>query len=223
MFHQQHAHALRTQFAKQRGERALLGDAQAGGGLVEQQQPRIERERACDLDETHLAERERARRFVRMFGQTDARNLSARFGEKLGLFVAIQPRDRAQGTGMTAQMAAERNVLDDAHIRQQLHMLEGAADADLRGLARGRVAAQRAAKQQVAVIARQQAGQKVESRALACAIRADEREDLAGLDLEADVVDRDQAAEAPCHAAGFDQRLAFRCRFARGQGAMRRV
>src|SRR5258708_33239159 len=39
------------------------------------------------------------------------------------------------------------------------------------------------------------AGDQVESRALAGAVRPDQRDDFAGLDVEGDVVDRDHAAE----------------------------
>ena len=48
----------------------------------------------------------------------------------------------------------------------------------------------------------QHAGQAIEERALAGAVRSDDGADLAALDLEIDVVERGQAAEADGQALG---------------------
>jgi hypothetical protein len=56
---------------------------------------------------------------------------------------------------------------------------------------------------------------QVEDRRLAGAVRADQGEDLAAADVEADVVDGDDAAEAHAEMARREQRLVDRVHFSR--------
>jgi hypothetical protein len=42
--------------------------------------------------------------------------------------VRIEPRDAAPHAGVTAQVCADRDVLEHRHRRKQLHVLEGPAD-----------------------------------------------------------------------------------------------
>ena len=133
---QQHADALAADFAQQPRQRLLFADAQAGRRLVEQQQHRIEAERARDLDQPQLAQRQRAGRLERDIGEADAVELTLRVGEQQRFLGAIEVEDRAQQPGAAAQMRAERDVLDHAHVGDDLDMLEGAAEAERRGALR---------------------------------------------------------------------------------------
>src|ERR1700747_3873610 len=97
-------------------------------------------------------------------------------------------------------------------------MLEGArntrsGDVGLR-VARDRPAA----KEDRALVDPKRAGQVVEHRALACAIRADHAENFAGPHLEADVVDGDQSAEPALDAIELQKTLARRRVVTRGAG-----
>ena len=64
---------------------------------------------------------------------------------------------------------------------------------------------------------RERAGDEIEHRALAGAVRSDEAEDLAGLDRERQVVDGDQPAELLARGADLEQRPGWRGLRARGQ------
>src|SRR6185437_10995826 len=92
-------------------------------------------------------------------------------------------------------MRADRNVLQHGHIRHQLDVLERPGNAELHDLLRPRVADLSAEHRERAAAGAQDAGYEVEGRALAGAVRSDQRYDLARLNLEGDVVHRDHAAE----------------------------
>ena len=65
-----------------------------------------------------------------------------------------------------------------------------------------------AEKADLALVQRQRAGDQVEHRGLAGAVGPDQAQNLAGLDLEAHIVDGDKAAEAACRAGDGQDRLA---------------
>ena len=60
----------------------------------------------------------------------------------------------------------------------------------------------------------QQAAEHAEGRAFACAVRAEESEDLAAADAEADMIDRGEVAEGAHEIMHFDRHPVRRCRFA---------
>ena len=101
----------------------------------------------------------------------------------------------AERTGMAAQMRADRDVFQHRHVRHQLDVLERAGDAEFCHFLRWRVVDAPAEHGDLAAGLGEHAGDQVEGRALAGAVRADQRDDLAGLDVERDVVDGDHAAE----------------------------
>ena len=125
--------------AQQRGEPLLFHVPQSGRRLVEQQQHRVGAERARDLDDALLAERERARGLVDLVGEADALDLARGFGEQLRLVGAVEAEHAGERAGMAAQMRADRDVFQHGHVGHQLHMLEGAGDAELDDLLRRRV------------------------------------------------------------------------------------
>lgn len=53
-------------------------------------------------------------------------------GEQHGFFGAIELEDRAQHAGMAEQVCTQRDVFDHAHVGNDLDMLEGAAEPELR-------------------------------------------------------------------------------------------
>ena len=73
------------------------------------------------------------------------------------------------------------------------------------------VAGDRAArKRDLAAVGAQRPREQVEHRGLAGAVRPDQPEDLAGLDLEADIVDGDETAKSPLRAADLEKQRAGR-------------
>ncbi len=122
---QQHRHAAVAQLAQQRREPLLLQMAQARGGLVEQQQQRIDAQRARDLDDALLAERQAARQLVDLVAEADALDLARGFRQQSGFVGAVEPEHAGDRAGMPAQMRADRDVLQHGHVGHQLDVLEG--------------------------------------------------------------------------------------------------
>ena len=139
VLHQQHRHAAVAQLPQQRGELLLFHVPQSGGGLVEQQQHRIDAQRARDLDDALLAERQAAGQLIDLVGEADALDLARRFRQQFGLIGAVEPEHAGDRAGMAAQMRADRDVFQHGHVRHQLDVLEGAGDAELRHFLRRRV------------------------------------------------------------------------------------
>src|SRR5882757_10124481 len=92
-------------------------------------------------------------------------------------------------------MRPDRDVLQHGHVGHQLDVLEGAGDPKLDHLLGRCVGDLLAQHGDLAAGCGQHAGDQVEGGALAGAVRADQRDDLAGVDVERDVVDGDHAAE----------------------------
>ena len=136
MLDEQDAHALAAQAPQQIGERLLFGVAQARRGLVEQQEHRVGRQRARDLDQALLAQRQAARGFVQVLGQSHALDLASGLGQEARFLGAVDAQHRLHRVLAPAQVRADRDVLEHRHGADQVHVLEGARDAaarDLRG------------------------------------------------------------------------------------------
>ena len=67
-----------------------------------------------------------------------------------------------------------------------------------------------ARERDLAAVGAQRAREQVEHRGLAGAVRADQPEDFAGLHIEADIVDGDEAAKSPLRVAHFKKERAGR-------------
>ena len=111
---------------------------------------------------------------------------------------------------LRAAVAAQRHVLQHRHLGNHLHVLEGARDAQPRDGARALAADGLAAPVHRAARQRQHAGDQVEERGLAGAVGADQRDDVAAVQVEADVVDGHQPAELLAHRLHVQQALAAR-------------
>ena len=81
---------------------------------------------------------------VHVRGEPDARDRARGLGLRARLLRAVEPQRRAHDAGAAAQVGAERDVVEHAHLRHELHVLERAADAAARDLVR-RAAADRLA------------------------------------------------------------------------------
>jgi hypothetical protein len=65
--------------------------AQACGRLVEQQQKRVDAQRARDLDDALLAERQASRQLVDLVAEADALDLARGFRQQLCFVGAVEP------------------------------------------------------------------------------------------------------------------------------------
>ena len=95
-----------------------------------------------------------------------------------------------------AALGHGRDVLLDRHVREQLQILERAADAEPRDLPVRQADDGLAEPEHLAAVRHQLAGHQVEQRGLAGAVGADQRGDDAGAQRERHVVDGLEAAES---------------------------
>ena len=79
---------------QQLGQRLLFQVAQAGGRLVEQQQAGIGGQRAGDLDDALLAERQAAGGLEHVLAEADALDLAGGLGEQAVLLGAVEAQRR---------------------------------------------------------------------------------------------------------------------------------
>ena len=148
--------------------------------LVEQQHGRLDREGAGDRDPLALAAGQLGRFFVALAGERD---------ELEQLIRALA----AFALGDAATFEAEADVLPDAHQREQREILE---DQRRRAAIRADAAGRLRADQDRAAAGLEEARDHPEDRGLAAAGRPEDREELAGLDLQVGRLDRGELAKA---------------------------
>ena len=93
-------------------------------------------------------------------------------------------------------MLADHDGFQHREMREQADVLERARDALERALRRARIHDRLALEQDLAGIGGENAGDEIEERRLAGAVRPDQRVDVAGRHLELEIVERVEAAEA---------------------------
>jgi hypothetical protein len=103
-------------------------------------------------------------------------------------------------------VAAEHEVVQHGEIGEQLDVLERAGNAELGDLVRGLADQIGAGEGDTARLRAVHPGQHVEDRGLACAVRADDREQLVAADRERDPVDGPDARERQSHVVEFEHR-----------------
>jgi hypothetical protein len=118
---------------------------------------------------------------------------------------------------LAAQVAGHLDVADDGRALEGLQVLEGARGADRGGDVRPLAGDLVALQDDRALGGWQDAGDHVERRRLARAIGTDERHDLAGLDVQVEVVQRRDPAVALGEAADGQDRLPGRHVLGSGQ------
>src|SRR4029079_1157046 len=119
------------------------------------------------------------------------------------------PADRLlEDVALHLQVASGHEVVQDAHSLEQGQILECAGHAHLRDLARVHVPEGLAAQADRALLRLVDAVDAVEHRALARAVRADDGADFVLADVEADVAQRLDAAEAKADVVHVEDDLA---------------
>ena len=157
--------------------------------------------------EVHLLARERIERAERLVHQDqlgivdqrarDRRALLHAAGKLVGIFVlvALEPDQREQIAGARAarrhrqpeDFRRQQHVVDHAPPFQQQRLLEHHAD-----VARRIERLRRRSDPHLAGVVRMQAGEDLQQRGLAAARRADQRDQLAGFDVERRLRDREE-------------------------------
>ena len=185
---------------------ALLGHAERRGRLVHDQDLGLPVDRAADRDRLALAARERAHRLVELAGrQLDLEGLQ-HLARRLAHAPAIDRRQDAQAPD--ARFAPQENVGADVQIVGQRQVLIDRLDAERARLARVGELDRPALVKNLALVRRVHARDALDQRRLAGAVVARQRQHLAGLQVERDLLQRLHAAEALRGAAHLEQRSA---------------
>ncbi len=129
MFDDQDRDSIGTQATQQLPEGRFLLTPQAGRRFIENQQHWIGRQRAGDLQDALSSERQAAGLLMGAIGQTDARKLAHRLVMDLLLLSAIQPQSGRQHAAAGPGIGAAGDVVQEAHFRPQLDVLESARHA----------------------------------------------------------------------------------------------
>ena len=188
--------AARLEIAQDAEQKLGLVGVEAGGRLVEHQNPRVLFERASDGDQLLNRDRVRAERALRVDVDTEPREPLARDGARRA------PGNQAE----PARLAAKREVLGHRHGRDQIDFLVDRADAHRARLA-GRADIDGAAVDaDFAGVAADRAGHDLDQRRLAGAVLAHERMHFAGLDAEINAIERPDAWKRLGNAEHFDPR-----------------
>ena len=190
----------------------LLLEVHAGHRLVEQQQLRLHRERAAELDALLQAVGQPADRdladVLDLEEVDDLLDLAAvldLLGER-----RAEAEDLPEEAAVHLQGAAGHDVVERRHAAEQRDVLEGARDAAARRLVGPHLRARLALEGDAAFLRMVEAVDDVEHRGLAGAVRADDGADLALADVERHVGERLHAAERERHVLDRQQRLRHR-------------
>ena len=163
-----------------------LGRGQPGHHLVEQQQPRRRRQRAGDLEPLAAGQGQRLGRLGRAPAEPD-------LGQDV---VRDRPRLRLRALAAAAIERGCGDVVEHRQGREGADDLEGAGDAEPAHPVRPQAVDPLPVEMDGAAARPQIAGDQPEGRGLAGAVGAHQPEDRAFLHREAQLVDRDHAAEA---------------------------
>ena len=160
--------------------------------LVEQQKGGLLRHRHRDLEQTLIAVRQRGRRLVRPVEQAQlaearTRSLLARLHHRAPAHEAKVPRG--------LELDRDAHVLQHGELGEDARDLKRPRDPAAAARGRGERGDVGALEDHAPRRRREQAGDQVEERGLARAVRPDERAELAGVHDQADVAHRPQRAE----------------------------
>src|SRR5436190_11285169 len=192
----------------------LLLDVHPRHRLVEEQHLRLHRQRAAEVDALLQAVRHLAdRRLAVGLDLEEVDDVLDHLTMRRLLALGGVPAERKtkgllEEVGLHLQVAPAHDVVEDAHALEQRQVLERARDAQLRDLVRVHLAEGPAAQVDRAFLRLVDAVDAVEHRALACAVRADDGADLVLADVERDVGERLDAAEAEVDVADVEDDVA---------------
>ena len=196
---QQHGDVLRVaDTADLAFEDVHLLMVQAGGGFIEQQQLGLGGQGAGELDALADGERQAAGRPVYVAAQFHELD---QFHRPVARAVLLgDDRGQAKRVGEEARpglaVAADHDVFQHREAIEQRDVLEGAADPLGGDAVAGNGQQGAALEQDVAGTGLVEPAQAVEQGCLAGAVRADQPDDLSGMNVEADLVQRHDATEA---------------------------
>ena len=185
---------------------ALL-DAQRGGGLVEDDDLAAERRRPRHRDGLALPTGQALHGLPDVLQRAYAQLAHVPGGLGLHVLLVEHPEHGAEDAGL-AFLAAEEQVVGDVQARRHGQRLVHGLDARLAGVHRALEVHDLAVEQDLARVRDQRAAQGLDQAGLARAVVADDREDLAGVELEVAAGDRGDLAVALDQALGLQHRLA---------------
>ncbi len=172
-----------------------------GGRLVEQEDARVRRRRARDLEPAPVRVRERVRRLVPAVAhQPLAEEAELLLGERVDLALLAPRRGRAQDRLRTRApcvwpYAAAITFSFTVMFRNSRSVWNVRAMPRRRDLCGARPTSDSAVEQDVALVGPVDARDEVEQRGLAGPVRPDHADDLALVDVQVELVDHLQAAE----------------------------
>jgi hypothetical protein len=167
-------------------QRRHLGVGQGRGRLVHDHEPGVEREGLGDLDHLLLGHRQGAddRSRVQMHPE-----LVEQIG---GLLAKLAPADDLTGI----RFPPDEDVLFDREVGHEVELLIDDGDAEVLRLARAVEHDRLPVEDDLAGVRLIDPGEDLHQGALAGAVLADQPQDLAGMDFETDVLQRQHAGEA---------------------------
>src|SRR5574343_1176638 len=176
----------------------LLLDVHAGHGCVEQQHAGLHRQGAAQVHALLQAVGQAAhRRLAEGLDLEEIDDVLDELAVRALLAFGGAPADGLlEDVRLHLEVAPRHDVVDHAHALEEREVLEGARHAHLGDLTRVHVREGLATEGDLAFLGRVDAVDAVEHRALAGAVGADDGADLVLADVEADVGQRLDAAEA---------------------------
>jgi hypothetical protein len=194
--------SCRFSSATSSASRAVASAPEAGGRLVEEQEPRRGGERHRDLERPPLAVGEAPGAEVLLAGEADARQHRGGMLLRRGIGAQVAPDVEAArphfGQG-------QDHVVERRAVVEQVHRLERARDAAPRDPARRLAGDVDAGEAHRAAVGREPAGQHIEAGGLAGSVRTHDPRELALLELQAQVLQDDPVAEALVQVRGFKE------------------
>ena len=209
MLHEQDGEAILVlDEANELHELHLLGWVHAGGGLIQQQQLRSCGEGADDFEAALVAVGQALGRCVGELAELENLQHVHDLRGDLLLFVAEDrsARERMHHAADDVQVKGDADVVEDRQRREQPDVLKGPCDAVLRDVVGGQAVNVAPTKRNRPLGRLVNPGDEVEDGGLARAVGPDEAEELLGLNLKVQRVDRREPAEPDRALAHVEQR-----------------
>src|SRR5690349_1297778 len=204
---EQNRGAVLADIRQQAPQRERLGGVHARRGLIEREQLRLGGERPGDLEAPLVAVGQAPGGVV---GSSADAHVSeelerARLDRLLFFQRAPVSQHRPDHARARAHMTADHHVFERGQIGEKTDVLERARDSRSRDLIGPEALEPFAVEDESAVVRRGHAGEHVEERRLAGAVRADQAVDRALLERKRDLAQRLQAAKALADAGRLQQ------------------
>ena len=192
VFYQQDSDALFCDAMNQFDQFLRFLRVQSGCRLIEQQQPRMRRQRPRQFKSALQAVGQAASFLMGSSGQAGKLQQSHRLGARLS-FLAPRRRQTEQvdpEVDIKMRMQTDQHVVEHTHVREKLEVLECAPNAKLADLARPAACDVLAQEFDAPPIRYHNTRQNIEQRGLASAVGSDQGVHVPGTQLDTDVVRR---------------------------------